>query len=204
MPRTPRQYEEIRNEKKKLILDTALELFANQGYASTSISKIAQKAGISKGLMYNYFESKDELLRTIMNDFIDEMIGLLDPNRDNSLDDDELSNLIDYFFELIKNRREEMKLFYQLSLQPDVMNLLTQDAMLEKSIKYKKMYVDNLMSKFPDDPVSAMINLISIFKGFALIYVFTPESYPDEILEHYKKHLKDMFVKKNKNTSDHE
>jgi len=39
-------------------MNTALQLFENNGYESTSISKIALTAGVSKGLMYNYFPSK--------------------------------------------------------------------------------------------------------------------------------------------------
>ncbi|HRW21852.1 MAG TPA: helix-turn-helix domain-containing protein, partial [Bacteroidales bacterium] len=61
-PRTPEQFEEIRLSKHKLILDTAMKLFASSGYHNTSISKIAKEAGISKGLIYNYFDSKEDLL----------------------------------------------------------------------------------------------------------------------------------------------
>ena len=66
-PRTPKQFEEIREEKKTLIMDVALEHFANEGYHNTTINHIAKHAGISKGLMYNYFESKEELLAEIIN-----------------------------------------------------------------------------------------------------------------------------------------
>ncbi|PKP33907.1 MAG: TetR/AcrR family transcriptional regulator, partial [Bacteroidetes bacterium HGW-Bacteroidetes-17] len=41
-PRTPEQFEHIRLDKKSLILSAALELFANKGYHSTSISDIAR------------------------------------------------------------------------------------------------------------------------------------------------------------------
>ena len=58
-PRTPQQFEEIREEKMTLIMDIALEHFANEGYHTTTINHIARHAGISKGLMYNYFESKE-------------------------------------------------------------------------------------------------------------------------------------------------
>jgi AcrR family transcriptional regulator len=44
----------------------ALELFARQGYHSTSISQIAKEAGVSKGLLYNYFASKEVLLEDII------------------------------------------------------------------------------------------------------------------------------------------
>ena len=43
MPRTPEQYVDIRSKKKKVILDAALGLFADKGYASASISCIAEK-----------------------------------------------------------------------------------------------------------------------------------------------------------------
>ena len=61
-PRSAKQFKEIRKEKKDHIMEVALELFAENGFHATSISQIAKKAGISKGLTYNYFESKKELL----------------------------------------------------------------------------------------------------------------------------------------------
>ena len=61
-PRTPQQLDKIRKERRKAIMDTSLEVFSEYGYESASISMIAKKVGISKGLMYNYFESKEELL----------------------------------------------------------------------------------------------------------------------------------------------
>ena len=60
MPRTPEQFEKIREEKRNHIMEVALECFANEGYHSTSISKIAKSAGISKGLIYNYFELNED------------------------------------------------------------------------------------------------------------------------------------------------
>lgn len=40
----------------------AVELFAQQGYATTSVQQIVEAAGVTKGAMYHYFESKDDLL----------------------------------------------------------------------------------------------------------------------------------------------
>ena len=54
MPKTKEQFEEIRNKSKAAIIEAALELFANNGFHNTSITQIAKKAGVSKGLMYNY------------------------------------------------------------------------------------------------------------------------------------------------------
>ena len=81
-PRTEKQYEQIREQKRALILETALRLFADEGFHSTSISKIAKGAGISKGLMYNYFGSKEELLKDIVISGISNLTDTFDPNKD--------------------------------------------------------------------------------------------------------------------------
>ena len=47
------RFEEMRQRSEEKILAVALELFATKGYKNTSISDIAKKANISKGLMYN-------------------------------------------------------------------------------------------------------------------------------------------------------
>lgn len=55
-------------EKKEKILESALELFANQGYTSTATSKIAREAGVSEGLIFRHFGNKAGLLRAIMEE----------------------------------------------------------------------------------------------------------------------------------------
>lgn len=44
------------------VMHAAVELFATQGYAGTSVQQIVAAAGVTKGAMYHYFESKDDLL----------------------------------------------------------------------------------------------------------------------------------------------
>ena len=53
-------------DKKEKILNSALELFAKEGYAATSTSKIAKHAGVSEGLIFRHFENKEGLLQAIM------------------------------------------------------------------------------------------------------------------------------------------
>jgi len=53
-------------EKQEKIVKAALELFAEEGFKSTSTSKVAKKAGVSEGLIFRHFENKDGLLEAIM------------------------------------------------------------------------------------------------------------------------------------------
>ena len=93
-PRSSAQFEEMREEKKALIMNTALEHFSDYGFHATTISHIAKHAGISKGLMYNYFKSKEELLAAIINRSLDEIYRSFNPDRDSTLTPDEFENFI--------------------------------------------------------------------------------------------------------------
>src|SRR5690625_1696206 len=54
-------------KKKEKILQEALKLFANEGYQNTSTSKIACQAGVSEGLIFKHFQSKEGLLCAIVS-----------------------------------------------------------------------------------------------------------------------------------------
>src|SRR5471030_1490574 len=54
--------------RRRAILDVASEVFLAQGFAATSMSEIAVRLGGSKGTLYNYFRSKEELFAAIMVD----------------------------------------------------------------------------------------------------------------------------------------
>lgn len=56
--------------KKQLIMDKALELFAKQGFESTSVQQITEHCGISKGAFYLSFKSKDELILALIDHFM--------------------------------------------------------------------------------------------------------------------------------------
>jgi len=52
-------------DKRKLILDAAVRVFARQGFHTCRVSDIADEAGVAYGLVYHYFQSKDEVLDTL-------------------------------------------------------------------------------------------------------------------------------------------
>ena len=66
MPRTKQQNEEIKKVTTAHIKDVGLRLFAHKGLAATSIADIAGVAGISVGLMYHYYRSKEELYNDLI------------------------------------------------------------------------------------------------------------------------------------------
>lgn len=58
--------EEQKEQRRKQILNTALELFARKGYSDTKIGDIAETAGMSMGLLFHYFDSKEKLYEELV------------------------------------------------------------------------------------------------------------------------------------------
>ena len=182
-PRTKEQFEEIREIKKKLILDTSLELFANEGYYPTSISKIAKAAGISKGLIYNYFESKEDIIRTIVMQGISDLVDLFDPNKDGVLTKDEIRYFIEEMFETVKRDQHFWKLYFMIFMQPPVLKLVEKpfSELLHNSMD---MLVEYFRNQGHEDPESEAILLGAILDGIGFHFVMNPDGFPiDKIKE---------------------
>lgn len=52
-------------KRKRLIVETALQVFAEQGYAAATMEMIAARCGFTKALLYNYYQSKESLFKEI-------------------------------------------------------------------------------------------------------------------------------------------
>jgi len=64
-------------DKRRLILDAAVRVFARQGFHACRVSDIADEAGVAYGLVYHYFASKDEVLDTLFLERWDVMLELI-------------------------------------------------------------------------------------------------------------------------------
>jgi TetR/AcrR family transcriptional regulator, fatty acid metabolism regulator protein len=71
-------------DKRRLILDAAVRVFARQGFNGCRVSDIADEAGVAYGLVYHYFRSKDEVLDTL---FLERWNVLLDAIRETDQQD---------------------------------------------------------------------------------------------------------------------
>lgn len=73
MGRNPEQNERMRDERREQIMASALSLFATRGLGSTKISDIANAAGISQGLLYHYFASKEAIYVELIRESFERM-----------------------------------------------------------------------------------------------------------------------------------
>ncbi len=190
MPRTTEQFEEIRETRKQQIMDVALKLFAAKGYDSTSISLISKKANISKGLLYNYFNSKEDLLIQLVNDGFEDMIDSFDVNKDGVLTSEEFKHFINKVFDLMESKLTFYKLYYSLILQPSVWKVFeVKFADVIGSIM--NTLTEYYRSKGSTDPEAEAMMVGSLLDGVGFNYILNPELYP---LERVKQLIINRFV----------
>ncbi|NPV92724.1 MAG: TetR/AcrR family transcriptional regulator [Firmicutes bacterium] len=62
-------------EKREHILECALELFAERGYVNTPVKDIVDRSGYGTGTFYKYFSNKEDVLKTMLSEFLEQIIA---------------------------------------------------------------------------------------------------------------------------------
>jgi len=188
-PRTPQQLKEIREEKKALIMEVALEVFAEKTFQGASVSMIAQKAGISKGLLYNYFSSKEDLLRQIIYSVWDNVQEIFSTKNPESFDENDFEELIDLTFEMVQKDYRFWKLYISLIMQPAAIRFL-EEKIPEFMESYLNLYVTYYENKGVKNPDAEARFLGAVLDGVSLNYIVDPVGFP---LEEVKKLIIEKF-----------
>lgn len=71
------RYRRRKEDRPQEITAAALEAFAEKGYAATRVNDVAKRAGVSKGLLYLYFRTKEELFKAVIRSFVSPRIEAL-------------------------------------------------------------------------------------------------------------------------------
>ncbi len=193
MPRSPEQYKEIREERRKHMVETALALFAEKGYQGTSISQIAKEAKVSKGLLYNYFSGKEDLLKAIIVEISADVMQRIPAPSGSEVSEADAVQFIDTLVESLVENPHKWRLFYQLAMHPDVMQKLLDAHIIEQVAEDQQVLLNYFMRYDFDQPQVDMLLFSSIMKGFGMQYVFAPELFDAALLEAFKEKFKNMF-----------
>jgi len=192
-PRTKVQFEEIRQKSRENIENIALELFAIKGYHATSISQIAEKAGISKGLLYNYYKSKEHLLDSVIMKVYDEIMRIVQMS-ENLPAEKQIEQMIIQTINHLKKNITFWRLYLFLVHQSDVHKKLSE--LYEKMRDDYLNYVVKLFKEMgSNNPTMEALMLGTMFDGIGLNYVTAPESYPLDEMSNY---MIEIFVKNKK------
>lgn len=200
MARTKEQNQKIKDERKEQILSAALSLFATKGLVETKIADISKKTGISMGLIYHYFRSKEEVFSELISNSLDRMneaaLGLEQmPIPAKEKIELAIAELLKGF-EQNKRAPEYYYLITQAALS-EAVPVETKQMIGEKSkVKdevmmriFEKGQEDETIRKFPVDELNSLF--WSTINGLALTKAIRGQSFmmPNEDL------IKTMFLK---------
>ncbi len=187
-PRTKKQFDDIRKQSRQKILDAALVVFATDSYHASSVSKLAKEAGVSKGLLYNYFTSKEDVLHSLLKEVGTKFIRKFEIPADGHYTDEQFELFIDVSFDIIQEDPLHSKLFFSLAMQPDVMTIMLA-TMLERVAPYMVLLEDYFKRKGFPEPQHTMRYFSAALDGVQMHLLLDP-SFP---FEHSKHMLKKQF-----------
>ncbi len=195
-PRTKQQFQDIRETRKEKILKVALELFAKNGYHATSISKIAQKAKISKGLMYNYFASKEKLLDEIIQQGFNSLAELEFKAQRNVDPEKQLEDFVDSVLDNLYSNITYWQLYLALLVHPEI-----QKKFEKKMLQFRDEFVGELASLFRKlkvkNPELEAFLLGTFFDGLVLNFMVAEDLFP---VKKIKEALLNKYIKSDRSS----
>jgi len=180
MPRTKEQFETMRQVSRQKILNAALEVFAKQGYSSATIDAISKTAGISKGLMYNYFKSKEDVLKELMIGMMENLMCEFMPLKPGTkFKRKDIISFINVGIDLVLAKPYFWKLYFSVFVQPDVTAIIY-NKMMEMSKPYLISLTEYYKDKGYKNPEVMMRYLSAVMDGIQLHCMLDPETFPAE------------------------
>jgi len=162
--------------KKQLIMEKALELFSEQGFEATSVQQITERCGISKGAFYLSFKTKDELVFSMVDYYLQQFIIDVDQVVRGSYNKDTL--LVEFYksiFQAFKVHSASARVFFNekvfLTKKELFHKITAYEAEMSKSIIYmlEQLYQDKLQETKYD----VMYCIKGFMKSYAELFIFS-------------------------------
>jgi AcrR family transcriptional regulator len=123
-PRTSAQFEALRADAQDRLERAALRVFARAGYAGASVRDVAREAGVAQGLLYNYYQGKQDLLAAVFRRCMGDVQASFAAADVGAPPAERLAQLIRASFVVLREHLAFWQLVYGVRQQPDVVAAL--------------------------------------------------------------------------------
>ena len=170
--------EEQREQSQQRIIEAGLRLFSEKGFGSTSIRQIAKEAGISLGLLYNYYESKEDLLKSVIQECRRDVVTSFEGTLDQDITD--LAEFLPTVFALVKARPTFWRLVYMIRFQQGILDAARQEIDDLLSLIHTRLEAYFIAANKPDPGAHARL-LFAAIVGISSQMLTEPD-YPDAMV----------------------
>jgi len=178
----PTKRKDIPPERRRQILRAARELFAQSGYHGVTVDAIAQRAGISKGTVYWYFKSKQEIFQLLFDDVASKIfmpfVAVMERDAPAG---HKLSEFATMSLDSAAANRDLMHLMWQIAAQPELKGLLSSEYSI-----WMAPFIDYLARLFEeigdDDPAGTALLYAVTLDALMFLAVARPTFYQRDTL----------------------
>lgn len=174
--------ERITEQRKAQLLDAALAVFARKGYGEATMPDIAQEAGVAVGTIYNYYQSKRDLLVSIVKTYVitEPFVDLLE----HSMEADDLTFVNSVIEDRLRFGFEDLERFlflmYELQRAPDLREQFAEQV-LGPVLELPERYLESRIASGAFRPLNARITvraMVGTVIGFLLLNRIEGEASP--------------------------
>jgi AcrR family transcriptional regulator len=185
-PRSARVNKELREHSQRRILEAALTLFAERGYEGATISQIAERAGVARGLVSYYFSTKEKLLHTLLGEALAGILALTDPVEGEDTPDRRLAGVINRTLDVADQTIGVQRLVLCLMLQPGPRRIFI-DVEADRSDlveEFERRLRAIFAARGAADPALEEIMFRSVLEGVIFKMAVYPDTYPTAAVRH--------------------
>jgi len=155
-------------QKTEEIYQVIARLFAYRGYHSTSMREIARELGMNQSSLYHYFASKQDILFTLMNDAMDDVLAILEEiSSTDLLPEDRLNRVLSFYTQYYAGDQE------RLILLINEMNSLNEEyrsILVGKQRRYVQLIKSILEELAAQDKIKQIDPAIATFAFFGMVH----------------------------------
>ena len=106
-----------RHERRRQLLDAALEVFVSQGYHAAAMDDIAERAGVSKPVLYQHFPGKLDLYLALLDQSVDELVATVRDALESTTDNKQrVAATFTAYFEYVAGEGQAFRLVFESDL----------------------------------------------------------------------------------------
>jgi AcrR family transcriptional regulator len=123
-----------RDARRAQLLGAARDVFAAQGYHAAAMDDIAERAGVSKPVLYQHFPSKLELYRALLTTYADELLGRLRSALETTNNEQRLRGAVTAYFDFVASEGQSFRLVFESDLRSEPEMAAVLDRVLSQCI----------------------------------------------------------------------
>lgn len=175
MPRSPAQFQSLREATRERLLDAALVCFDKVGYQNTTIRDIAQQAGVALGLMYRHFEGKEGICIAL----VARAAAMVQHDVAAARGSHVVERLVSEAFATVQQHAPFWRFVHQLKVDPARPEAIN-EVFTQAASASRQRIVDELRAAGAANPEAHGAALFAAIDGACQHYLADPKHYPLE------------------------